>query len=62
MDRNEILATIHNLAKSQGFYGRVLNAILELREVNPNKYDEYMESLEAQKFGDAIDLVLYFEC
>ena len=34
MDRNEILATIRNLANSQGFYGR----------------------------GDAVDLVLYFEC
>ena len=29
MDRNEIRNTIETLAKSQGFYGRILNAIDE---------------------------------
>lgn len=62
MDRNEILATIRNLANSQGMYGRLLNMLLRARKECPDAYEEYMEGLEAQRFGDAVDLVLYFEC
>ena len=62
MDRIEIMATIRNLSFSQGFYGRVYNAIMELRENNPEGYERTMELLEAENFGDAVDLVLFFEC
>lgn len=58
MDRNEIRNTIETLAKSQGFYGRVLNAI---DEAEPERQEEIWNTLEAQNFTDLVDLVMYFE-
>lgn len=58
MDRNEIRNTIETLAKSQGFYGRVLNAI---DEAEPERQEEIWNTLEAQNFADSVDLVMYFE-
>lgn len=58
MDRNEIRNTIETLAKSQGFYGRVLNAI---DEAEPERQEEIWNTLEAQNFTDSVDLVMYFE-
>ena len=48
--------TIKTLALSQGFYGRVLNRLMEMDE------DE-LESLKADlpQFKDALDIVFYFE-
>ena len=62
MDRNEILATIRNLANSQGFYGRLYNAFMTVKETKPENYELIMEKLEAENFADAVELVLYFEC
>ena len=53
MTREEILENIKMLAKSQGFYGRVLRAIEE--------DDSIIDTLEEQNFKDVIDLVLYLE-
>ena len=50
--------TIKMLANSQGFYGRLYRSIMELSE---DKYEELKEVLEAQNFGDAVDMVLFFE-
>lgn len=58
MDRNEIRNTIETLAKSQGFYGGVLNAI---DEAEPERQEEIWNTLEAQNFTDSVDLVMYFE-
>lgn len=62
MDREAILNVFRDLAHSQGFYGRLLASIEEARECNPDVYEAFMEELEAQKFGDAVDLILYIEC
>ena len=62
MDRNEILATIRNLANVQGFYGRLYRAFMEVRANKPENYELIMEQLEAENFADATELVLYFEC
>lgn len=62
MNREQILDVIQTLAMSQGFYGRLLRAIRELEEEEPERYEEAMQELEAQNFGDAVDVVLYFEC
>ena len=59
MKRNEIISTIETLAMSQGFYGRLLERINGLDE---EQYEELMEHLERQNFGDAVDMVMYFEC
>ena len=58
MNRTQIMGTFKMLAKSQGFYGRLLRDIYEL---SVGAYDELMEELEAQNFSDAVDLIMYIE-
>lgn len=62
MKMAEILAAIRTLAHSQGFYGRLYRSIMEAQENSPDTYGEIVAKLEAQNFGDAVDMVLYFEC
>ena len=62
MDRDDILNTIAELAQSQGFYGRLLRDFMELRDEDPDTYENVMTQLEAQNFGDPVDMVLFFEC
>lgn len=62
MKRDDILNVIAELSASQGFYGRLYRALIEMRDGSPEVYNEYMEQLEAEKFGDALDLILYLEC
>lgn len=59
MSREEILAVFHSLAKSQGFYGRLL-AWLEGCE--SDEKEEYLCNLEKQNFADELALILYVEC
>ena len=54
MKKEQILDVIKSLAKSQGFYGRLLEHINE----NPS----YLDFLEKQNFKDSVDFVLYMEC
>jgi hypothetical protein len=61
MKRNEILAVIRNLAKSQGFYCSILEAFEIAKKDNPESYEAFMTELEAQNFSDAVDLVIYLE-
>lgn len=53
MDRTKILELIKGLAKSQGFYGRLLESINE----NP----KILDHLEQQNFKEELDLILYLE-
>ena len=62
MDRNEIIATIKNLANIQGFYGRLYMALVELMAEKPRRYNAIMTTLEKEHFNDATELILYFEC
>ena len=57
MNKEKILQAISHLAKSKGFYGRLLNDIMTA----PNK-DEILDYLESQKFNDPLDMVMFFEC
>ena len=61
MDREQILHVIRELARSQGFYGRLLESYSELRDRDPEEFDRCMMVLEAQNFQDTLDVVLYFE-
>lgn len=54
MNEEEILSTIKSLAKSQGFYGRLLEALEE-------DSGEFMQDLVDQKFTDVVDLIIYLE-
>lgn len=53
MDKEEILQTIYDLSKSQGFYGRLYQII--------KTNNELLDELEAQHFKDYVDLILYLE-
>lgn len=62
MKREEILNAIKSLAKSQGFYGRLYERIMEVKEENEENFNEFMLQLENENFSDTLDLVMYFEC
>ena len=61
MKFDEIVQTIKDLAKSQGFYGRLLYEIEDAKENDREKYERIKVTLEEQNFKDAVDMVLFFE-
>ena len=61
MKYNEIKQVIQNLSQSQGFYGRLLNAMNEAEENDIDQFNNMVEYLELQNFNDAVDIVLFFE-
>lgn len=58
MKRDEIRALFASLACSQGFYGRLLNAI---DSADPDAQEEFWQDLETKNFTDDIDVILYIE-
>lgn len=58
MKKNEIMKTFKSLAKSQGYYGRIVDELESMSESNRNMY---LEGLEKQNFKDAVDLVMFME-
>lgn len=54
MNEMQIMEAIKGLARCQGFYGRLLQAI-------ENDYD-ILELLVAQNFKDTLEMVLFLEC
>ena len=61
MKRDEIIQFISQLSMSQGFYGRILARINELKRRDYDAYEDIMTKLENQNFRDSIDLVMFFE-
>lgn len=61
MKMNEIITEIRTLAKSQGFYGRLLEQLLTMQDDNPEDYEMVSVELERQNFRDPVDLILYLE-
>ncbi len=57
MNRTQILNAVSQLAASQGFYGRLYNALTSGTE----EAEEFMEQMEAQNFGDVVDMVMWLE-
>ena len=57
----DILEAITELSYSQGFYGRLLRQLLEIKENDKASWDEIVKELEAQNFKTSLDMVLYFE-
>ena len=53
MTAQEILANIRMLAQSQGYYGRLLEAVTE----NP----EALDYLAEQEFEDVVDMIMFLE-
>lgn len=61
MNRDEIMDVIKMLASSQGFYSGMYGALCDMKNSDPDEFDRNMSILEEQNFGDAVDVVLYFE-
>ena len=53
MKKEEILNNIKELSKSQGFYGRLYEQLLDNNEA--------LEYLESQNFKDVLDLIMFLE-
>ena len=62
MKMNEIISVIEMLSHSQGFYGRLLRSIYELKQENETEYNELKNYLESQNFSDSLDVIMFFEC
>ena len=58
MNRYQIENLMQSLAMSQGLYGRILNEIYSAPE---DEQERFWENMEAQNFGDALDVVLFLE-
>ena len=59
LTRKEIRAFFRTLANSQGFYGRLLR---DIDSLDAEQADDFWSHLEAQRFTDTVDIVLYLEC
>lgn len=57
MKKKEILQTIKDLSKAQGFYSGLYKFLIE----NSEESDEYLDMLESKNFKDPVELILYFE-
>ena len=58
MNKEQILDAIRSLAASQGFYGRLYDALTNGSEQS----DEFLATMEEQNFGDVVDMVMWLEC
>ncbi len=58
MNRYQIENLMQSLAMSQGFYGRLLKDIYSAPE---DEQERFWENMEAQNFGNDLDVVLFFE-
>lgn len=55
------LETIKTLAPSQGFYGRLLAQVEELKEEDPVAYEKLTEEMNKQNFTDTLDVIFFLE-
>lgn len=58
---DEVIEVIRMLSHSQGFYGRLLEEIMYIKEYEPWKFETFKEVIEEQGFKDHVDVVLFFE-
>ena len=59
LDRNDIMSLFSSLARSQGFYGRLVRAI---NEANDESREEFWQNLESKKFTNEMDVIIFIEC
>ena len=60
MTREEILAGFESLARSQGYYGRLLRELREIEWDEPEVYEKFFEQFKNCK--DMLDVILTLEC
>ena len=61
MTMEDIIKFIENMAKSQGYYGRLLLDLNELKENEPEEYNKVKKFWENCKFKDELDFVFFVE-
>lgn len=58
MNREQILSTFRSLARSQGFYGRLLQ---QIEDVDEETREAFLSDLESRNFSDPVDLIMWIE-
>ena len=58
---NDVIDIIDTLSHSQGFYGRLLRDIYELKKYEPEMFMMFVDEIESQNFTHVLDIVMYFE-
>lgn len=58
----EAIELVRQLSHSQGYYGRLLERILYVKEYGPETFEEFKMVVEEQYFKDPVDVALFFEC
>lgn len=61
-DFNDVLEIVYELSFSQGFYGRLYRALIELRENDNPDYYEFCDYIASKKLKTPLDVVYMFEC
>lgn len=60
-DFEDVIDIINTLSHSQGFYGRLLRDIYELKKYEPEMFMMFVDEIESQNFTNTLDIVMYFE-
>lgn len=60
-DVDQVIKLVKDLSYSQGFYGRLLERILYMKEYEQENFERFKEIIEEQEFKDPVDVVLFFE-
>jgi hypothetical protein len=58
---NDVINILTELSHSQGFYGRLLRDLSEIKEYEPERFELIVTEIESQNFTSPLDVVLYFE-
>lgn len=58
---DRVIELIRDLSYSQGFYGRLLERVLYMKEYEQENFERFKEIIEEQDFKDPVDVVLFFE-
>lgn len=58
---DQVIEVVEMMAKSQGFYGRLLKDIMYMKENDVDKFEEFKELIELMGFENPVDVVMFFE-
>ena len=58
---NDVISILIELSHSQGFYGRLLRDLSEIKKYEPERFDLIIMEIESQEFTNSLDVVMYFE-
>ena len=58
---DDVIDIIDTLSHFQGFYGRLLRDIYELKKYEPEMFAMFVNEIESQNFTNTLDVVMYFE-